>query len=107
MDSCVTMKFSTTSVSWTTRIGPRGRLCGLSFVRIIWIKMPAKAGPEPAHTLPKSHSHEVQPGEPLLTERQKWTRDNFDFRCGSWLIIQTADCAHGTVPGYFSSRVNL
>ena len=25
------------------------------------------------------HLHEVRPGEPQLTERQKWTTDNFDF----------------------------
>ena len=34
---------------------------------------------EPAHTIWKGHSHEVGPGEPQLTEKQKWTRDNFDF----------------------------
>ena len=34
---------------------------------------------EPAHTLRESHLHEVQPEEPVLTERLKWTRDNFDF----------------------------
>ena len=69
-------------------------------------------------------------GEPVLTERQKWTRDNFDFlrdhivchftaksefrapkvsasQVSSGLIIQTGDCALRTVPGYFSSRVNM
>ena len=35
--------------------------------------------PEPVHTLPKGHSHKVGPGGPQLTERQKWTRDNFHF----------------------------
>ena len=35
--------------------------------------------PEPVHTLWESHTPEVRPGEPVLTERQKWTRDNFDF----------------------------
>ena len=71
-------------------------------------------------------------GELVLTERQKWTRDNFDFfrdhimchltakrefrapkgfcfssQCSSELVIQTGDCPHGTIPGYFSSKVNL
>ena len=34
---------------------------------------------EPVHTHWKGHSHEVGPGGPQLTERQKWTRDNFDI----------------------------
>ena len=67
-------------------------------------------------------------GERQLTERQKWTRDNFDFlsapsyskkliqssqgvcfssQCSSGFIIQMGDCVLGTIPRYFSSRVNL
>ena len=46
-----------------------------NFVRTIWIKMPDKGGSRAsAHSSEKSGQ-----GEPLLTERQKWTRDNFDI----------------------------
>ena len=34
--------------------------------------------PELAHTLRESHTHDVWPGE-TSADRQKWTRDNFDF----------------------------
>ena len=41
----VTMKFSTTNIQWTTRIGQRRRLCGISFVRrTTGTKLPAKDG---------------------------------------------------------------
>ena len=69
-------------------------------------------------------------GEPVLTERLKWTRDNFDFlrdhivhhltsksefRAPKGSASQASATAgsssrretvHMTVPGYFSSRVN-
>ena len=32
---------------------------------------------------------------------------SFSSQCRSGLIMQTGDCAHGTIPGYFWSRVNL
>ena len=71
-------------------------------------------------------------GGPQLTERQKWTRDNSDFlmdhivhhlkgksdfraprgsasqaSAAAGSSIQKGDCAHGTVPGYFSSRIYI
>ena len=72
---CMTMKYSTRSVSWTTRIGPRGRLYGLSFVRrTIWIKIQSQCTLFGKVTHMKSGQ-----GEPQLTERQKWSRNNFEF----------------------------
>ena len=86
--------------------------------------------PEPAHTLWKGHG-EVGPGELQLTERQKWTRDNFDFLRDHIVHHLTAksefrapkgsasqasvaagsssrrETAQGTGPGYFSPRVSL
>ena len=55
-------------------------LCGISFVRrTIWIKMSAKGGSRVSAHSSKKSLNEVDLGESLLTERQKWTRDNFDF----------------------------
>ena len=46
----------------------------------IWIKMPAKSGSRAsAHIFGKVTHMKSGQGEPVLTERQKWTRDNFDF----------------------------
>ena len=67
-------------------------------------------------SLRESHSHEVRPGgttadrEAEMDQRQCIQGSQgvcFSSQCSSGLIIQTGDCADGTVPGCFSSRVNL